>query len=209
MSQTLRSRVASALSFAHLAGLGLGRPSAQAADEDDPDKKNKTSAEDDPDKKDQDRENGDSKNAAADDDKKQRDGESDEDYAKRMKAADEDDPEKDKKDTDAAAEDDDEEMRGKSEAASARRRERARCAAIFACRHAARNPVLAANLAFNTTMTRQEAIAVLRETPAASNDNGRSARNPDLGAGGDLAASSSKAIESRWDKHMKHVRGEK
>ncbi len=62
--------------------------------------------------------------------------------------------------------DSDEEMRGKSASAVARRRERARCASIFACAAAGANPALAAHLAFNTTMTRSEAIGTLKATPA-------------------------------------------
>ncbi|MDP1069401.1 hypothetical protein Q6326_31115, partial [Klebsiella pneumoniae] len=81
-------------------------------------------------------------------------------------------------------EDDEDELHGKSAVASARRRERARCAAIFGSRYAARNPVLAASLAFNTSMTRDQALTVLRDTPAgASAASGRSDRNPRLGAG--------------------------
>ena len=62
----------------------------------------------------------------------------------------------------APSEDDDDqgEMTGKSAAASARRRERSRCAAIFASKHAVNNVPLAASLAFETTMTRGEAIAI-------------------------------------------------
>ncbi|MDR6850384.1 hypothetical protein [Sphingomonas sp. BE137] len=79
--------------------------------------------------------------------------------------------------------DDKQEMTGRSSAASARRRERARCAAIFANKAAVNNIPLAASLAFETTMTRQEAIAVLKgqegRAPAPSRSS-REARNPDL-----------------------------
>ncbi|HET6606738.1 MAG TPA: hypothetical protein VFG62_08725 [Rhodopila sp.] len=50
----------------------------------------------------------------------------------------------------------------KGKARSARLRERARCAAIFADAAAANNPALAATLAFNTDMPRSQAVAVLR-----------------------------------------------
>lgn len=208
MTPTLRNKVANALSFAHLAGLGQ-RIHAEGDDPDknDDDKAKGSRAEDDADPKDQDREDGDSKKSKrAEDDDKQRDGESDDDYAKRMEEQDE---EKDKAkgskaksddDSDADADDDEEEMRGRSAAAGARRRERARCAAIFGSKAAGRNPVLAANLAFGTSMTRKEALAVLENTPAtASIGNDRASRNPGLGAGGSSQPNSRQAVASRWD----------
>lgn len=57
------------------------------------------------------------------------------------------------------------EMHGDSTVAAARRRERARCAAIMGCQAAARNPALAANLAFKTRLSRQEAIEFLESLP--------------------------------------------
>ena len=57
--------------------------------------------------------------------------------------------------------DPDTEMRGNSPLAQARRRERTRCAAIFANKAAATNFDLAAHLAFNTRLTRVEAIGAL------------------------------------------------
>lgn len=155
---SIRTLAARGLSFAHLAG--LTSRAARAENEDD--------------------------------ERKQREGESDDDYAKRMEELDEEEEkarkaEKERKeeearkaeeekkeeearakgeeddDSDPDAEDDDDEMRGSSQAARARRREQARCAAIFASKGAARNPVLAANLAFKTRMTRAEAIATLEE----------------------------------------------
>lgn len=194
------SKVASALSFAHLAGLGMR---AKAEDEDD--RKDDVEG-DEPEKKDQDRENGDSKKGKkarrAEDDKDDKSAEGDdldqdeddeEDKPRGRKAEDED--------PDAEDDDDEEEMRGTSAAAKARRRERARCAAIFASKAAGKNPALAANLAFNTSMTRKEAIVVLESSPAttAPTDSGRSARNPGLGAGGSVQGSSKQATASRWD----------
>jgi len=49
--------------------------------------------------------------------------------------------------------------------AAARRRERSRCAAIMGCQAAARNPALAAGLAFKTRLSRQEAIQFLESLP--------------------------------------------
>lgn len=164
---SIRTLAARGLSFAHLAG--LTSRAARAENEDD--------------------------------ERKQREGESDDDYAKRMEELDEEEEkarkaEKERKeeearkaeeekkeeearakgeeddDSDPDAEDDDDEMRGSSQAARARRREQARCAAIFASKGAARNPVLAANLAFKTRMTRAEAIATLEGTPAPAGHSG-------------------------------------
>jgi len=91
-------------------------------------------------------------------------------------------------------------MRGASAAASARRREQARCAAIFATRAAGRNPVLAAQFAFRTRLPRGEAIAMLEAAPApASTSTDRAARNPQVGPGGSPETHSRQAIASGWD----------
>lgn len=210
MTTSLTKAVANALSFAHLAGFGRGNPKAKA--DKDPDEPT-----------DRDHEDGDAKGggAAAEDDpeRKKRDGESDDDYAKRMKKMDDDeaaasasagdvDDEKDKdkeakaaKDGEECDDDSDEEMRGKSASALARRREQARCAAIFASPAAARNPVLAANLAFKSRMGRNEALAVLDGTPAARSPAhaGRSDGNPRVGAGQPEGAHSTQAVAKSWD----------
>ncbi|MFM0306269.1 hypothetical protein P0D71_00545 [Paraburkholderia sp. RL17-383-BIF-A] len=168
------------------------------------------------------------------DDDKPRENESDEDYAKRMeekekeeeearKAEEEKEKEEAKRaeeekkkeeearargeddDTDPDAEDDDDEMRGKSAAARARLREQARCAAIFASPAAARNPVLAANLAFKSRMTRAEALAMLEGAPApasAAHAN-RAARNPNLGIDAGAKQSPQQALAARWDANLK------
>ena len=215
------SRVASALSFAHLAGIGSMRGKNARADEDVEEWKKDARAEDDEKNGDKEPDDGDKKSrkakrakAGEEADDKDDDPDADEDdhdadddseddkksrRAKGSKSADDDDPD---------AEDDEDELHGKSAVASARRRERARCAAIFGSRYAARNPVLAASLAFNTSMTRDQALTVLRDTPAgASATSGRSDRNPRLGAGGDDSPSRQVAIASRWDRAMSKVRG--
>ena len=193
-------KVARALSFAHLAGFGAGASKAE-----DPEKDDHTAEGDDP--KDQDRENVNSKSkskAEDDEDKKQRPDESDEDYAKRMEEDDKKEPEKGDE-PDAEDDDPDDEMRGKSASAAARRRERARCAAIFSSKFAAKNPALAANLAFNTALPRIEALALLESTPVAQGANlDRAARNPGIAAGGDVAGPSTRqSVSSSWDAAFK------
>ncbi|KAF1041307.1 MAG: hypothetical protein GAK35_03397 [Herbaspirillum frisingense] len=198
----LTKQVAKVLSFAHLAGVA-----AKRADTENDDKDRREDAEDeDPDKNEQDRENNTSKKGKrAEDDEKDRadddepdDGDEDKDGAKGSKADDQD-----------AEDDDEDEMRGKSAAASARRRERARCAAIFSSKAAGRNPALAASLAFNTTLTRKEALAVLESTPASMNvaefAGGRAARNPGIGAGGAPSSTEKQRTEARWDRAFSKV----
>ncbi len=68
----------------------------------------------------------------------------------------------------AVAEDGAEEMCGTSLAARARRRERARCAAIILSDAGKRNPAAAQCLAFGSRMTRLEAIAFLSGMPKAA-----------------------------------------
>lgn len=102
--------------------------------------------------------------------------------------------------------DDEQEMRGQSAAASARRRERARCEAIFRAADDG-NVDLAASLAFETTMTRGEAIRVLKgqadRAPRRDDRSaGRRARNPDLGSGGGAPPDAKQAVRKIWDAGM-------
>ncbi|WP_227105157.1 hypothetical protein [Chromobacterium rhizoryzae] len=215
---TKLSRVASALSFAHLAGIGSFKGKRARADDDQDDRRPDDEADDESlDEREQDRDNGDSrkskKGRRADDDRDDEeadddqldDGEDDDNKGKGAKRARADDDDESAEDDER--DDDEDELRGKSSAASARRRERARCAAIMGSKYAAGNPVLAANLAFNTSMTRKQAVAVLRDTPAASSPGqGRSARNPALGAGGERSGNSRAAAASSWDTSMQRAR---
>jgi len=192
MSNLLRNLTSRGLSFAHLA-----KVPARAGDDtppaDDKDGKKGKAEVGDQENNDQDRENGD----AEGDDPPPND---DKDGKKGKRAAD------DKDDPDADDDDDEEEMRGSSASAKARRRERMRCATIMGSAAAGKNPVLAANLAFNTSMTRKEALAVLEGTPAPAAAAPVARRNPQLGAGGERGVSSHQAIEASWDVAMEKAR---
>ena len=74
----------------------------------------------------------------------------------------------------------------KAAVAKARTAERNRCASIFASKHAAGRTATAAELAFNTNLTAEAAINVLKATPADGKASGlasamSSVRNPQIG----------------------------
>ena len=217
--------MAGASRFAHFAG--LSRKSSRAAAEDDQTDDDGKGAEEDDDGKDAEDEDdgpGETKGKKGRKAKRAEDDDSDEgdepkSKGKKSKRAVDDDDDDDDEEPKAkgkksrrAAEDDDDgddeeaeddddkqEMTGRSAAASARRRERARCAAIFAHKSAANNVPLAMSLAFDTTMTRQEAIAVMRGQAkrstgaSASARSSREARNADLGASDEPGGNKPKA----------------
>ncbi|MBR8234609.1 hypothetical protein K6W26_23115 [Burkholderia sp. AU42008] len=197
MSNLLRNLTSRGLSFAHLAKVPARAGDDTPPADDKGGKKGKAEG-DDLDNNDQDRENGDAKGASDEDD----DPPSNDDKGgkKGNRAADE------KDDPDADDDDDEEEMRGNSASAKARRRERMRCATIMGSAAAGKNPVLAANLAFNTSMTRKEALAVLQGTPAPAAAAPTARRNPQLGAGGERGVSSHQAIEASWEVAMEKAR---
>ena len=199
---SIRSLAARGLSFAHLASLSTKAAKA----EDDEEKKDARAEGDGDDEEKKDRDDGDAKADDGDDDKKDDDQKSSKAKSK-AESDDDEDAEEGDEDKEKAEDDDDgdEEMRGKSAVARARLREQARCAAIFASKAAARNPVLAANLAFKTRMTRSEAIATLEGTPAPASAAhvSRSARNPNLGIDGGAKPSRQQALAARWDENLK------
>ena len=96
------------------------------------------------------------------------DGTSDSTSEEDNENADEDDADEDMKGNSASDETETKKGKKGSRAAerSPRMRERMRCKAIFSCEAAALNPAVAANLAFNTNLSRDEAIRVLQATVA-------------------------------------------
>lgn len=163
-----------AVPFAHL--LGLSKADA------------KSKAEEDEKKVDDDEERDDAPNAEApEDDMKGEEPKEDDPKAETPKEKDEEDPDEDGDDDSDGAD-----MAKGSKARSARMRERARCAAIFADAAAADNPALAAVLAFQTDMTRGQAIQALRAGAATRQQPKRSLHErmasvkvPEVGAGGE------------------------
>lgn len=195
--KTTLAKVASALSFAHLAGIGRGKAKAE---------------EDDDDKKERDHEDGNVKKGKASDDEKKDDDNRDSEYAEdddpdAKAESDDEDPKDDDKDKEkskakrAEDKDDDEKM------AAGAKKERARCATIFASPAAAGNVALAAELAFATDLTSAQAIAVLEKAPSARSAGNpqRAARNASLGAGGGDAPNSQQAVAAGWDRAFQSV----
>jgi len=188
----LRTAAAAALSpFAHLAGLGPRRASAPKAEDEKP--------------KDEEDE---AKGKDAEEDPKDPPAEPEAEDEEEKAEGGEGDPED---------EDPDEEMRGSSAAAQARRRERARCEAIFASPHAAGRADVAAQLAFRTTMPRAAAIESLAALARADGGGGRRRRpgldermegadNPHLTPGGGEKSGAAQ-VASSWDAALKRAAG--
>lgn len=110
-------------------------------------------------------------------DKPKSEGPGEEDPEDKPKGEGEPMPPEDKPKGDGPTEEDpDEEMRGDAPAAAARRRERARCAAILSAPEAEANPALARQLAFATALPRGEALAILKGAGAPAAKAGLSGR---------------------------------
>jgi hypothetical protein len=144
----------SGLNFAHLIGIGRAVPATAARSEDDDDDKNKEArakTEDDAGDDEDDDEKKKARVKAEEDDKK-----------KEARARAEKDDEDDEKKAAAVAlmsgDAADEADEADPKASAIRRRERARCAAIFGCAAAGMRPDVAAQLAFATNLTRSAAI---------------------------------------------------
>nr|GAT43700.1 predicted protein [Mycena chlorophos] len=229
------TRVASALSFAHLTGFGAR---GKRAEEDDDDDKNKgRRADDDMDDDDDDEDGKKGRRAEADDrdddddddrkgkkgkrarraeadpDDEEEDGDEDDQgddskgkKGKRAKRAEDDEPEDD---PDAEEDDDDEDGR-KARGSRAYRQgvkaERARAARVHGSKHTTGRVALAARLLATTSMSSSQIIDVLRETPRDSSASGeRSGRNPALGSDGGASPTRTAAIQSSWDRAMKRA----
>ncbi|EFS7074855.1 hypothetical protein HW008_000321 [Salmonella enterica] len=156
--------------FAHL----LGR-SARASEDDDEKESRKA------------------KSGRAEDDEKDESSAEDE----KDKSAEEDNEEKnagegddDNNDDDENASEDDGDEKESPSVKKGRRAERARCAAIFACREASFRPDMAAHLAFNTNMSAREAVSLMKTIGTQGARRGdslasRMAGEPDYRAGQD------------------------
>ncbi len=140
---TLKSKVASALSFAHRAGLST---KAAKAEDDEEKKKDQEARADDEDEDD-------SEEAKAEDDRKDDD---DKKSSKKAKAKADDDG-----DADAEEEEESDDDEKRESAKSARRAERARCSAIVAHGVKTNQVVHACAYAFDTNMSSKAAIATL------------------------------------------------
>ncbi len=199
---SLRNTISStAMSFAHLAGIGRAKPGARAGKVEDEDPK--PDAEDDDPKPDA--EDEDPKPDAEDEDPKP--------------DAEDEDPKPDAEDEDEKPEasDDDgddnqnepKQRKGKASAKAAsadfkrgRKSERHRCAAIFASPLAARNTALAAHLAFNTGLSSKAALGILKDTPAGSTAASQSRERSNPRVGQDGGRTGPGAAAKGWDVAM-------
>lgn len=147
----------SKLNFAHL----LGRNARASEEEEEKESRRAKSgrAEEDEKEKSSEEEDNDNDKDAEEDGPEENAGEEDDDDA-----------------GESASEEDDDEDTGRDSPAvkKGRRAERARCAAIFACREASFRPDMAAHLAFNTGMSAKEAISLMKTMGTRSGRRGES-----------------------------------
>ncbi len=182
--------LSSAISFAHLAGITPIVPAAAAAERQEPRLTAPARVEDDKKDADPDR-HPDGKFRAK---KKEGEGEDGENEEGENEEDEEGDDDSDGKEAAETAE---------RSVRAARLRERARCAAIFGAKEAARNPMLAAHLAFETSLTRSQAIATL--THGAKGVGGlasRMAAQPTNGvpAGNERPVDRKRQVNASWDR---------
>lgn len=178
-----KSRLKSALSFSHLIGSASAGRSARRAEDDD---QNNTPPGADDGDEDDDANTPSGRRARGDDDDTNPgdDDNGDTPSSRRARGEGDDDDDDtntpsgrrrargDDTGTDEEGDDEDEEDNEDPKAKAARKRERARCAAIFATKAAANRPDLAAHLAFNTSLPRSEAKALLKASAQGSTQRG-------------------------------------
>lgn len=175
-----KSRLKSALSFSHLIGSASAGRSARRAEDDD---QNNTPPGADDGDEDDDANTPSGRRARGDDDDTNPgdDDNGDTPSSRRARGEGDDDTNTpsgrrrargDDTGTDEEGDDEDEEDNEDPKAKAARKRERARCAAIFATKAAANRPDLAAHLAFNTSLPRSEAKALLKASAQGSTQRG-------------------------------------
>ena len=222
------SRVASALSFAHLTSFSSkgkraeddeddkkGKRADDDMDDDDQDDQGKRSrrAESDDDEGDEDDKKGKrSKRAEADPDDEDEDGddesEGDDDKGKRgrrAKRAEDDEPEDD---PDADDDEDDKKSRKGASFRKGQRAERTRWARVLQSKAATGRVAMAAHLLSASSMSSSQIIDVLRDSPRQDGAAAeRSRRNPDLGASGAPNVSRATAIQASWDRALKRASG--
>lgn len=204
MARNRDALLGSTVSFAHLIGNGVNAARrAKRADEQDDDRQDDENPGADDDDDDADAKGAKGKGAKEGDESEDGDCCEDEEDAapKSRKKA------KGKRaDDDSDDPDGDEDDEADPQARAARKRERARCAAIFGSKSAGKRPDLAAHLAFNTGLPRREAIGLLKAAAAGDEPGkivGLSSRMEAYGelrvSGSAPAPSRRQAVTSSWD----------
>jgi hypothetical protein len=201
MKVDLKKTVASALSFAHLAGIG-GKAAAKGRAEDDDEKDKAESDDKDTDAKGS-RAEGDEKDTPEDDDKKGSKAGADDDYDAEEDDSEKDDKDKKSKKSKASDDDGDDDKDDKTKAGA--KQERARWASLMANPAVTRNLAFAVELAATTDFSAERIVSLVAKVPAgaATNNTARSARNPSVGAGGGAEPNSKQKVDASWDSAFK------